>query len=78
MIKEINRNEKQARSPKEIDWRQKQVWSAKELVQAGFSRSMAYSLLNRSYVPTITIGGRKFVHRQLFEEWLMAQTQRIV
>jgi len=50
-----------------------EIWSAKELVQAGFSRSMAYQLLARADVPTIRIGGRIFVRRSAFQEWLKSQ-----
>ena len=57
----------------EKELNQMQIWGAKELVKAGFSRSMAYQLLNRADVPTVTIGGRKFVHRELFQEWLKRQ-----
>ncbi len=57
------------------DWQQKQVWGVRELEKAGFSRTMAYRLLSRSDVPTITIGGRKFVHRELFQEWLKGQAR---
>ena len=46
------------------------VWSATELVQAGFSRAMAYRLLNRKDVPTIKIGTRLFIDRERFIEWL--------
>ncbi len=50
-----------------------EIWSAKELIQLGFSRNMAYAILARPDVPTIRIGERVFVHRQLFEDWLKAQ-----
>lgn len=53
----------------------KAVWGAKELEKAGFSRTMAYQLLNRDDVPTIRFGGRLFVHREKFLEWLAAQTE---
>ena len=49
------------------------VWSANELIDAGFSRTMAYKLLSRDDVPTIRIGGRKFVLREAFLEWLQKQ-----
>lgn len=50
-----------------------EIWSAKELVQAGFTRTMAYQLLSRADVPTIRIGGRLFVRRETFISWLKAQ-----
>lgn len=50
-----------------------EVWSANELVKAGFSRNMAYSLLNRKDIPTLKIGERLFVRREAFQEWLKAQ-----
>lgn len=49
------------------------LWGANELQAVGFSRQMAYQLLNRADVPTIQIGNRKFVHRELFQEWLRNQ-----
>ncbi|MBR1606980.1 MAG: DNA-binding protein [Clostridia bacterium] len=60
------------------DWQQKQVWGERDLEKAGFSRTMSYQLLARKDVPTITIGGRKFVHRELFMEWLKGQASRSV
>lgn len=49
------------------------VMSAKDLQALGFSRSLSYGLLNRSDVPVIVIGGRKFVQRDRFFEWLDKQ-----
>ena len=49
------------------------VWSANELMQAGFSRTMSYQILSRADVPTIRIGGRIFVRREAFLEWLKSQ-----
>lgn len=51
----------------------KTVLSASDIQKMGFCRSMAYHLLNRSDMPVVVIGGRKFLHRQLFEDWLRAQ-----
>ncbi|MBR3017355.1 MAG: hypothetical protein IKH57_09820 [Clostridia bacterium] len=53
----------------------KEIWGAKELIQAGFTRSMAYQLLARADVPTIRIGGRVFVRRESFQNWLKSQEQ---
>lgn len=49
------------------------VMSAKDIQVLGFSRSLAYGLLNRADVPVIVIGGRKFVQRDRFFEWLDKQ-----
>lgn len=51
----------------------KTILSARDLQGIGFSRSAAYQLLNRADLPVIRIGSRRFLHRQLFEEWLAAQ-----
>ncbi len=53
----------------------KEVWGARELQRAGFSRAMAYKLLSRADVPVIVIGERRFVHAALFKEWLKNQVQ---
>lgn len=53
-----------------------EVWGARELMQAGFSRAMAYQLLNRTDIPSVRIGGRVFVHRALFQEWLKRQAEK--
>lgn len=42
----------------------------------GFSRTGWYQLLNREDVPVVKIGGRKFLHRELFEAWLKEQAQK--
>ena len=34
---------------------------------------MFYRLVNRSDVPSVTIGGRKFLIRDQFDAWLEAQ-----
>lgn len=49
------------------------LWGAHELQQDGFSRAMAYRILNRSDLPTVQIGNRRFIHRELFQEWLRNQ-----
>lgn len=48
--------------------------SAKDIQSIGLSRSMAYQLLNRSDVPIVAIGGRKFLNRDRFFEWLDMNT----
>lgn len=52
---------------------QMNLWGIHELQQDGFSRSMAYQLLNREDLPTVQIGNRRFIHRELFQEWLRDQ-----
>lgn len=47
--------------------------SAKNIIDLGFSRAIAYQLLNRNDLPVIRIGSRKFLHRDLFFEWLNTQ-----
>ena len=49
--------------------------SAKDIQSIGLSRSMAYQLMNRSDVPVVTIGGRKFINRDRFFEWIDNQTR---
>ena len=44
--------------------------SANEIQAMGFTRTMAYSILNRYDVPVVKIGNRKFVQRDKFFEWL--------
>ena len=39
----------------------------------GGSRAMFYRLVNRADVPSVTIGGRKFLIRDQFDAWLEAQ-----
>ena len=39
----------------------------------GFSRPMAYQLLNRADLPTVRFGKRVFMHKELFRQWLMKQ-----
>ena len=44
--------------------------SANEIQTMGFTRTMAYSILNRKDVPVVKIGNRKFIQRDKFFEWL--------
>ena len=44
--------------------------SANEIQTIGFTRTMAYSILNRKDVPVVKIGNRKFIQRDKFFEWL--------
>jgi len=50
------------------------IMSVHELQSMGFSRTMAYQLLNRGDVPKVIIGGRKFINRDRFFEWLDKQS----
>lgn len=43
---------------------------------SGFSRSMIYRMLNRKDMPVACIGGRKFLHRDLFMRWLEEQAKK--
>ena len=53
-----------------------EILSAKDLQDMGFSRSMAYALFNRTDVPVIHIGKRKFIRHEKFLEWLTEQERR--
>ena len=44
--------------------------SANEIQAMGFTRTMAYSILNRDDVPVVKIGNRKFIQRDKFFDWL--------
>ena len=50
------------------------LMSAKDLQALGMSRTMAYRMLNRTDVPTISIGGRRFMNRDRFFEWVDSNT----
>ena len=47
--------------------------SARDIQKMGFSRSMSYRFLNMADLPTFEVGGRKFMHRDMFMEWLGKQ-----
>ena len=53
--------------------KEKALLTAGDIQAMGMSRSMAYQLLNRRDLPVVVIGGRKFMHRDLFLKWLEAQ-----
>lgn len=53
-----------------------EILSAKDLQDMGFSRSMSYALFNRTDVPVIHIGKRKFIRREKFLDWLAEQERR--
>ena len=50
------------------------LMSAKDLQKVGVTKTMAYQLLNREDMPVVCIGGRKFVNRDKFFQWLDGQT----
>ena len=50
---------------------EKLLLDAKEVHElANISLRNAYRLLNRSDLPVVRIGERRYMHRALFEEWL--------
>ena len=51
---------------------EKELLNAADLVNLGFSRAMAYQLLNRRDFPAIKIGRRLFVKHDSLMEWLEA------
>lgn len=52
------------------------MMSAKDLQAMGFSRSMAYRLLQGDLIPVVTIGKRRFIRHTTLMEWL-AQREKI-
>lgn len=44
--------------------------SANDIQTMGFTRTMAYNILNRDDVPVVKIGSRKFIQRDKFFGWL--------
>ena len=44
--------------------------SANDIHTMGFTRTMAYNILNRNDVPVVKIGSRKFIQRDKFFDWL--------
>lgn len=50
--------------------------NAHDLQIMGFSRPMVYNLLNRTDLPVIKIGKRRFMHKALFEAWLSEQATK--
>lgn len=52
------------------------MMSANEIQTMGFTRTMAYAILNRKDVPVVKIGNRKFVQRDRFFEWLSEQENK--
>lgn len=50
--------------------------SANEIQTMGFTRTMAYNILNRDDVPVVKIGSRKFIQRNKFFDWLDSKEDR--
>ena len=50
-----------------------EMLTAEDLQNFGFTRSMAYTFLNRGDVPVIRIGKRKFIRKEKFYVWLETQ-----
>ena len=50
--------------------------SANDIQAMGFTRTMAYNILNRDDVPVVKIGSRKFIQRDKFFDWLDSKEDR--
>lgn len=50
--------------------------SANDIQTMGFTRTMAYDILNREDVPVVKIGSRKFIQRDKFFDWLDSKDDR--
>lgn len=50
------------------------MMTANDIQNIGFSRTMAYQILNRNDVPVVIIGERKFIKKDSFFDWLNNQT----
>ncbi|WP_432651821.1 hypothetical protein [Huintestinicola sp.] len=50
--------------------------SANDIQAMGFTRTMAYSILNREDVPVVKIGSRKFIQRDKLFDWLDSKEDR--
>ena len=51
------------------------MMSAKDLQSMGFSRSMAYRLLQGDLIPVVCIGKRRFIRHETLLKWLAEQEQ---
>ena len=49
---------------------------ANDIQTMGFTRTMAYNILNREDVPVVKIGSRKFIQRDKFFDWLDSKEDR--
>jgi len=52
------------------------MMSANEIQTMGFTRTMAYAILNCKNVSVVKIGNRKFVQKDKFFEWLSEQENK--
>ena len=50
--------------------------SANDIQAMGFTRTIAYNILNRNDVPVVKIGSRKFIQRDKFFDWLDSKEDR--
>lgn len=55
---------------------EKELLTSKDLQKMGISRTRAYQLLDRPDLPVVILGGRKFMHRKLFIQWLEKQAKQ--
>lgn len=56
--------------------RRKELLSAQDVEDiTGLSRASVYNLMDRSDMPVVQLGNRKFMHKELFIEWLREQAQ---
>ena len=52
--------------------------SANDIQTMGFTRTMAYNILNREDVPVVKIGSRKFIQRDKFFDWLDSRAYSVI
>ena len=52
------------------------MMSAKELQDMGFSRSLAYKILQGDILPVVSIGKRRFIRQTVLLEWLVEQEKK--
>ena len=52
------------------------IMSAKELQDMGFSRSLAYKILQGDILPVVSIGKRRFIRQTVLLKWLAEQEQK--
>ena len=52
------------------------MMSAKELQDMGFSRSLAYKILQGDILPVVSIGKRRFIRQTVLLKWLAEQEQK--
>ena len=52
------------------------MMSAKELQDMGFSRSLAYKILQGEILPVVSIGKRRFIRQTVLLKWLAEQEQK--